>query len=84
MTDKEILSRIDHTLLKAAARWEYVKPAHDKFAELTIGTVFPWATITGFGSAGAALEGMGLFKAYIGSAVKIQSRWRYQDLGRYD
>jgi deoxyribose-phosphate aldolase len=61
MTNEEILSRIDHTLLKAAASWEeiktlcdealrcktaavcippcYVKPVHDEFAGLVIATV---------------------------------------------
>jgi deoxyribose-phosphate aldolase len=61
MTNEEILSRIDHTLLKAAASWEeiktlcdealrcktaavcippcYVKPVHDAFAGLVIATV---------------------------------------------
>jgi deoxyribose-phosphate aldolase len=61
MTNEEILSRVDHTLLKAAASWEeiktlcdealrcktaavcvppcYVKPVHDKFTGLVIAAV---------------------------------------------
>jgi deoxyribose-phosphate aldolase len=83
MTDQELLSHIDHTLLKAAASWEdikklcdeaicyrtasvcippsYVKPVHDSYGEgLTIGTVigFPLGYSTGavkIQEAGAAL-----------------------------
>jgi deoxyribose-phosphate aldolase len=183
MTNAEILSCIDHTLLKAAASWQeiaklcdeavrwrtasvcippcYVKPVHDEFGDkLTVGTVigfplgysitaakileteravlsgageidmviniadiksghFDWAeeeirllrrassghilkvivetcclseeekirlcqivtrtgadyikTSTGFGSAGAALEDVRLFKAHIGPLVKIKA-----------
>ena len=77
MNGIELLKIVDHTLLKAFATWEDIKVLCDEAIEYNTASVCVppcyIKTSTGFGTGGATMDDVKLFKQHIGPNVKIKA-----------
>lgn len=70
MKEKEILKKVDHTLLSQGATWEEIKEICEIVTEAGADYI---KTSTGFSKAGATPEDVELFAKHVGEKVKIKA-----------